>query len=206
MPELDRIPPGKAAALARFAFAAKAQAVARLPDDRRAATLVAFVRTLEASAGDDVIDLFDAVSTTMFARAQATSKEARLRSLRDLDAAALRLRDAGTVLLVDATPDAEVRAAVFRVIDRGSLAAAVERIGALAQPHDDIYFAELRQHHRKIRYLPALLAGLELEAAPAGKPLLDALDHLRALHLGAKRPGPPPTAFAPKAWVGQLKR
>jgi hypothetical protein len=50
LPELDRIPPSKAPALARFASAAKAQAVARLPDDRRAATLVAFIRTLEASA------------------------------------------------------------------------------------------------------------------------------------------------------------
>jgi TnpA family transposase len=166
---------------------------------------VAFIRTLEASAGDDVIDLFDAVSTTMFARAQATSKEARLHSLRDLDAATLKLRDAATVLLDDATPDTEVRATVFAVVDREALAAAVERIGALAQPHDDTYFAELRQHQRKIRYLPGLIAGLELEAAPAGKPLLDALHHLRALHAGSKRPGPPPTAFAPKAWIGQLK-
>ena len=51
LPELDRVPPGKAVALARFAAAARAQAVARLPDDRRAATLVAFIRTLEASGG-----------------------------------------------------------------------------------------------------------------------------------------------------------
>src|SRR3546814_9523742 len=68
------ISPGKAAALARFAGAAKAQAVARLPDDRRAATLVAFIRTLEASASDDVIDLFDAVSTKMFRSEEHTSE------------------------------------------------------------------------------------------------------------------------------------
>ncbi len=205
LPELDRIPPGKAAALARFASAAKAQAVARLPDDRRAATMVAFIRTLEASAGDDVIDLFDAVSTTMFAGAQAKAKEARLRSLRDLDTAALKLRDAATVFLDDTTADTEVRAAVYAVVDREALIAAVERVSALAQPHDDTYFAELRQHQGKIRYLPGLIAGLELEAAPAGKPLLDALNYLRALHAGSKRSGPPPMAFAPKAWFGQLK-
>ena len=62
LPQVDRLPPGKVAALARFAAAAKAQAVARLPDDRRTATLLAFIRTLEATAGDDVIDLFDAVA------------------------------------------------------------------------------------------------------------------------------------------------
>lgn len=205
LPELDRIPPGKAASLARFASMAKAQAVARLPDDRRAATLVAFIRTLEASAGDDVIDLFDAVSTTMFSHARATAKEARIRTLRDLDAAALLLRDAGAVLLDDDTADGEVRAAVFASIEPSALAEAVAQITLLAVPSDATYFAELRRHPGKLRYLPALLGGIELEAAPAGKPLLDALNHLRALQRGAGKPGPAPTAFAPKAWAGQLR-
>ncbi len=66
LPDVDRLPPGKVQALARFATAAKAQAIARLPEDRRAATLLAFVRTLEAAAGDDVLDLFDAVAATLF--------------------------------------------------------------------------------------------------------------------------------------------
>jgi TnpA family transposase len=179
--------------------------VARLPDNRRAATLLAFVRTLEASAGDDVIDLFDAVATTMFAQADAASKEARLRSLRDLDAAALKLRGAGAIILDEETPDDAVRAAVFNLIGRDALVAAVERVGALAEPHDDTYFAELRKHHRKIRYTPVLLAGLDLGAAPAGRPLLDAIEYLRVVHAGGKRPGPPPNAFAPKGWAGQLK-
>ncbi len=206
LPELDRVPPGKAAALARFGSAARAQAVSRLPDDRRASTLVAFVRTLEASAGDDVIDLFDAVSTTMFGHAQARSREARMRSLRDLDTAALMLRDVGAVLIDDATPDADVRAAAFAAVDRETLAAAIERVGALAKPSDEIYFAELRAQQGKIRYLPALLAGLQLDAAPAGKPLLDAIAYLRVVHAGGKRAGPPPMAFAPKAWASQLKQ
>ena len=75
LPEIDRLPPGRINALARFASAAKAQAVARLPDDRRTATLLAFIRTLEASASDDVIDLFDVVTTTIFSNAQAVSRE-----------------------------------------------------------------------------------------------------------------------------------
>jgi hypothetical protein len=33
-----------------------------LPDEQRIATLLAFVRTLEASANDDVLDLFDVVT------------------------------------------------------------------------------------------------------------------------------------------------
>ena len=131
-------------ALARFAEAAKAQAVARLPSDRRAATLLAFIRMLEATAGDDVIDLFDAVTTSMFSKADAASKEARLRSLRDLDAAALKLRDAGAIILDEKTADGDVRKAVFNVIDHGALVAAIERVGTLTEPRNDTYFAELR--------------------------------------------------------------
>lgn len=205
LPELDRIPPGKAAALARFAGAAKAQAVARLPDDRRAATLVAFIRTLEASASDDIIDLFDVVSTKMFSTARINAKESRMRSLRDLDAASIRLRDVGNVLLDDNVGDADVRAVVFALVDRASLSDAIEQVNLLARPTDESYFAELRQQTGVMRYLPKMLAGLELAAAPAGQPLLEAVDHLRRVHKGEKRRGPAPMAFVPKAWIGQLK-
>src|SRR3954449_9018238 len=53
--------------------------------------------------------------------------------------------------------------------------------------------------------LPPSLAGLDLGAAPAGRPLLDAVEYLRAVHAGGRRPGPPPTAFVPKGWSAQLK-
>ena len=51
----SRIPPTRIHALARFATAAKASAVERLPDERRVATLVAFVLNLEAIALDDAL-------------------------------------------------------------------------------------------------------------------------------------------------------
>lgn len=205
LPEIDRLPPGRVMALARFASTAKAQAVARLPDERRAATLLAFIRTLEASAGDDVIDLFDAVATNVFSSAQAASRQARLRTLRDLDIAALKLRDAATVLFDSAIADNQVRDAVFALICREHLAEAVERVGVLAEPPDDVYFAELRKSRGRLRFTSALLHGLDLDAAPAGRALLDAINHLRAVQAGGKRSGPVPTAFAPKGWTDQLK-
>lgn len=205
LPEIDRLPPGRVTALARFASAAKAQAVSRLPDDRRTATLLAFIRTLEASASDDVIDLFDVVATTIFSNAQAVSKRTRMRTLRDLDAAALKLRD-GVALLFDETmPDHMVRSVIFETVGRESLISAYEQVGALAEPPDDVYFAELRKHRGRFRFAPALLRGLNLDAAPAGKSLLDAVEHVRAIQDGRKRSGPAPAAFAPKEWAGQLK-
>ena len=91
LPRTDRLPRTRVLALARFAGAAKASAVARLPDDRRLATLIAFIRTLEAATQDDVLDLFDIVVTQIFTDAQKAGREARMRDLCDLDAAALTL-------------------------------------------------------------------------------------------------------------------
>ncbi len=57
VPAVARIPATRVAALARFAGAAKAFAILRLPNPRRLATLVAFVHCLETSAQDDALDV-----------------------------------------------------------------------------------------------------------------------------------------------------
>jgi predicted transposase YdaD len=44
---LARIPPGRVKVLARYAAAAKAQAIARMPQERRIATLLAFAIVYE---------------------------------------------------------------------------------------------------------------------------------------------------------------
>lgn len=205
LPTVERLPQGKIAALARFGSAAKASAVARLPDDRRAATLLSFAHTLEASAGDDVIDLFDAVTTRMFADAELAAKQARMRSLRDLDAAALKLSEAGIILLDREIADADVRNTIFKQIGHDVFFDAVTLVSVLAAPTQDTYFASLREHPRKRQYISGLLSELVLDSAPAGRPLLDAITYLRAVNTGTKRSGPAPTAFAPKHWIGQLK-
>ena len=69
LPSIDRLPKTRILTMARFAAAAKAQAVARMPDERRSATLLAFIQALVASAQDDVLDLFDLVVTKIFADA-----------------------------------------------------------------------------------------------------------------------------------------
>jgi hypothetical protein len=119
-------------ALARYAAAAKASAVARLPEDRRLATLIAFIRTLGPTAQDNVLDLFDVVVTRVFADAQARGREARIRGLRDLDAAALILRQ-GWGLLLEQGEDGDPRGAVFAAMPRAEIEAAMARVEALLQ-------------------------------------------------------------------------
>ena len=79
------VPPSRIASLARFASSAKVTAIARLSPPRRLATLVAFVHRLEATALDDVIEVFDMLLHELFGAAGKADKKARLRSIKDLD-------------------------------------------------------------------------------------------------------------------------
>ena len=74
--------------LARSARITKPANLAALHEPRRTATLAALFQTLEAMALDDAVELFDALATDIFALAEAAHRKSRLRSLRDLDAAA----------------------------------------------------------------------------------------------------------------------
>jgi hypothetical protein len=93
------VSPSRIAALARFANTVKVSAVARLPVERRTATLVAFIHSLEASAHDDAFDVLSMLLRDLFARAEQADRRARLRTLKDLDQAALTLAEACRMLL-----------------------------------------------------------------------------------------------------------
>jgi TnpA family transposase len=201
LPQTDRLPKTRVLALARFASAAKAQAVARLPQERRSATLLAFIRTLEASAQDDVLDLFDIVVTRIFAEAIRKGREARLRSLRDLDAAAMTLSKVCTLVLETDIAAANLRNAVFSAVSRAVLEAAVAQVDSLTRPPDDPYLDELLAQYRRIRrFLPHLAKAAAFGAMPAGRPVLEALQHLRKIEEDGARREPFPVEFVPKSW------
>jgi hypothetical protein len=116
----------------------------------------------------------------------------------------MMLRQACVVLLDDDTPDRAVRR-VFERISREELAEAIARIDNLARPEDDQYFKELRAQHRRLRFLPGLLRTISFAGAPAGKPILEAIEYVRAIADDGRRPGPAPTAFVPAAWARQVR-
>ena len=78
------------------------------------------------------------VVTKLFADAAAVGKRARLRTIRDLDAAALRLHGVGAVLMDDAVEDAAVRRAAFAAVPREALAEAMGLVIALVRPPGDL--------------------------------------------------------------------
>jgi TnpA family transposase len=201
LPRTDRLPKTRVLALARFAGAAKAKAVARLPEERRIATLLAFVRTLEASAQDDVLDLFDVIVTKIFTDAIRIGREARLRSLRDLDIAAITLSKVCALVLDGAVIDGDLRAAVFAAVPQAALEAAVAQVDSLTRPPDDPYFEELLAQHRRIRrFLPHLVRIVGFGATPVGRPIVQALQHLRKVETKEGRNDPWPVEFVPQSW------
>jgi len=196
--DLARVPPSRLQALARYAAAAWAPTLARMPADRRIATLLAFAHTFETTAADEALDLLDLLITDLLNQSRRRGQQERLRTLRDLDAAALQLREACAVVLDSTWDDPQVRTAIFARVPKERLLEAVGAIEALALPADDDYYRQLLDRYRQVRrFLPTLLRTLTFEGAAAGQPLLLALRFLHSLE--EKRP--PDLSAAPLDWV-----
>jgi TnpA family transposase len=199
---LDHIPPNRLRALARYGAAARAQTIARMAPERRLATLLAFARTFELTAMDDALDLLDLLLSDLVRTAQQTGEKERIRTLRDLDAAALQLWEALQVLLDDSIDATAVRSQTFAQIPRERVLDAGAQVETLARPPDDHYYPELVDRYRSVRrFLPALLHTVSFEAMQAGQPVLRALDFL--CHLEPQRHPDmqqAPLDVVPRAW------
>ena len=197
-----RLPPGRLQALARFASTAKATILQRLPETRRLATLVAFAMNLEASALDDSLDLLDILITEVFAEAERASERARLRTIKDLDSAAIQLSQVGRFILDDGVPDTALRAAIFDALKREDLASALQQIDSIVSPPEDVYYKELQGSYPRIRrFLPSLLRILQFGNTPAGQPVIEALHYLADLEeYGRATAGEVPVQIVTRGW------
>jgi TnpA family transposase len=199
---LDHLPPNRLRDLARYGAAARAQAIARMAPERRLATLLAFAHAFEGIALDDALDLFDLIITDLLHDAQTEGEHQRLRTLRDLDAAALHLWEAMQVLLDDQVDDVLVRRQVFAQISRQRLVEAGAQVATLARPPDDHYYPELVDRYRRVRrFLPTLLHAVTFEGTQAGQPLLAAVRFLTQLeHQRHPDMRAAPLDFVPGGW------
>jgi len=186
--DLSTMPPVRVQVLARYATLARAQAIARMPPPRRHATLLAFAKAEETAALDDIVDLLDQLITAMLSRGEHAGQRRRLRTLKDLDRAALLLHEACLVLLDPACSDRRVRDTVFAHVPREQLVHAVTQVADLVGPLDDHYFEDLRTRYSQVRrFMPALLEAVEFAATDAGRPATDAFAFLKTIE-GQKRP------------------
>ena len=186
--DFSGIPPVRLKALARYAATGWAPSIARMPDERRRATLVAFAYAYEAETLDDALDLLDLLITDIVAGAKSLGVKKRLRTLNDLDAAALDLADVCGILLDEDCPDGEVRTAAFARLPRELLAQAVATTYAVARPPKENHQPEMLERYQTVRrFLPHVLKTVTFRAAPAGRAVLEGLNYLASLE-GKQRP------------------
>ena len=154
------------------------------------------------------MDLFDGLLTTLALRGEVKRRRERLRSLKDLDQAALVLRQAVRIVLDPAVPDAAVRGQVWQRIGENSLREAAATVEALASAADEAASQALSGSYATVRrFLPALLRGLLFEGTPAARPLLAAWDFLRqqeSAGRGRPRWATAPRTVIPKAWTKRV--
>lgn len=156
--------------------------IARMPENKRIAILVAFARAYETIALDEALDVLDLLITYIAGEAKKLGQKKRLRTLKDLDKSALALADVCALILNESMQDELLRSVIFGRIPREKLAESIATVHELARPYDDNFRDEMvEQYGRVRRFLPKLLSNIEFKAAPAGKTTLDALQYLSSL-------------------------
>ncbi|KNY27684.1 Tn3 family transposase [Pseudobacteroides cellulosolvens] len=171
---LSGIPVGRLRVLSRYASMARAQTIERMNYERRIATLVSFAITFTISAQDDVIEIMEAIFTNIFRKSDNKGKKNRIRTIKDLDSAARRLREVCSYLLDESISDNNLREVIFTKYPKDILSSSLQMIDRLTKPADiSVAHEELFRNYTNIRkILPSLLESLEFKATPSGQQAL----------------------------------
>ncbi|MGH5446077.1 Tn3 family transposase, partial [Klebsiella pneumoniae] len=98
------------------------------------AVLTAFVKAQEITALDEAVDVLDMLILDITREAKKTGQKKRLRTLKDLDRAALLLARACSLLLDKQADDAELRETIFSCVPKSRQAESVSKVNELARP------------------------------------------------------------------------
>ena len=203
---LNDLPQTRLQALSRHGLTAWTSHLSQMAAVRRHATLLAVVQHLERSATDDVLDIFDAVMTSLGLRGERLRRKARLRTLKDLDASALLLRDALQMLLDPAMPAPTVRDSILAHFGEASLTQAIASVTELASETDDeVPAAWLLATSTVSRVLSTLLDTITFEGTAVAASTLAALHFLRGTDGKRRHWNTAPIAFIPASWEGTVR-
>jgi len=165
--------------LARSARKMRPAALMRLPDPQRSAMLAALFGAMEGIALDEALDLFEQLIDETVKMAAKDYAATRMRTLRDLDAAALTLARVGDFVLIDIEDDALLRRArdeLIAELGAGTVKDAIVRAKRLTRPPDDRHYQELCAYWKRVRKLfKGVLQRMEFSAAPGAEPVCEAL-------------------------------
>ncbi|KZL18396.1 Tn3 transposase DDE domain protein [Pseudovibrio axinellae] len=189
--------------LARVARTSKPSAIAALQEPRRTATVAALFYTLEATAQDDVTELAEALLADLVRDAEAANNRTRLRSLRDLDDAALVLSEMALLVISEnRMPLNDWQEALFKKLPRPQIEAAMGKVAAIARPNPSKPYDELRLRWRRTRRLFFnITTRIETGSAPGGEDLAKAVSDLKSKQDWSRATmRDAPTRAIPKPW------
>lgn len=185
---VDKIPKTKIQHLARYVAISWSPSIARMPEHRRIAVLLAFAYVYEIKALDDALELLDRLITEINAQANRIGSAKRLRTLGDLDKSASKLSDLAELCIENDTSQ-NLSQLIYKSMTREDISAAIQTIRAIAKPEDKgKFYDELVAQYKKVRrFLKKLLSLVPFETTEAGKPLQASLKFLSSIE-GKKNP------------------
>jgi TnpA family transposase len=176
------IPPVRLKSLARHSQIISAYNVSRMPENKKIAVLLAFVKISTVSFLDDALDILDLLITDIAGSAKKIGQKKRLRTIKDLDRSAIILAKVANLLLDEETEDALLREQVFSHISKEQLADSIKVIANLTRPADDSFHQEMVEQYGRVKtMLPVLLMHIQFKAAPAGASTQEAINSLTNL-------------------------
>lgn len=166
------IPKAKINHLARYVAVSWAQSISRMNEERRLAVLVAFVYVYEIKALDDALDLLDILITEIVAKASKLGQKNRLRTMGDLDKAALQLSDFADLFLKN-EESADLSKVIYNFMSKDLIIEAINKVREVAKPDNSKYYEEQVEQYKTVRrFLPKLLSTVDFKATHAGSTML----------------------------------
>ncbi|HEY6798466.1 MAG TPA: Tn3 family transposase [Kineosporiaceae bacterium] len=209
--DLAMVPTRRLIQLARYGLEAKAPKLARHPQPRKIATLLATVRWLEVSATDDALELFDVLMTNeLVGRANKIADQQTLRRQPGYVRHTRVLAAAVEVLLEaedwgEGVPLDLVWATIEKVVGpRAAIQAAVAGVSQMLPPPqadpDGAWRAQVVERFASVKpFLRLLCEVIEFGATTDAQPVLDAMRRLPDL-LDAR-----PSVKVPRGWLDARK-
>jgi TnpA family transposase len=203
--DFSHIPPVRLKMIARHAGMITAPKIAEMPEQKRIAILVAFVKTFEIATLDDALEVLDQLISEIIGTAKRRVQKNRIRTLKDLDKSALALAEVCALILNDETNNDALRDGIFAKISKEKLIESINTVNSLVSRNGDFYEEMIDQYGRVQRFLPTLLKNITFKAAPAGETTLQALNYLKSIEGDRKQIlKNPPVDFVTAAWKKQI--
>jgi len=202
--DTDSLPPSRQRRLALLARNRSNRHLERLPDYKRYAVLVSFLRESLLTLTDESLSMFDAYWENSLAKARRDHDQYQQQVTSAKDTAMQTLGLAVALVLDEAqTKSNELREAIFARVPRAQLTLAWEAAQALLYPTRHSYLTFLAKRYGVFKqFTPRLLGQMNFCQGYTGDDFGAALKVVRELQTGKRRklPDQPPSDFMKPSW------